>query len=239
MVFKSLFATSSIVKRIYKPSIVLIALVSATFISATKSLAVYYSGRGVTSGQTVGYSGARARLLAPNKLLGSGEYVRGYTGVYDDNKTGVYMTAGPIQDCVSGRFCSWHPSASWRTSTGGSSYVDTTINLTPDSNASYRVDYSGSGSWAAQIVRSGTTYTIYNKFLSLSRPMTTVGAGGEANYTGTNVGRLSNASLNQYRLGGTSSVRGYTYTRRVRNDLDVGISPPLGDPYYEWFVTGP
>jgi outer membrane translocation and assembly module TamA len=69
--------------------------------------------------------------------------------------------------------------------------------------------------------------------------MTTVAAGGEANYTGTNVGRLSSASINEYRLGGTSSIRGYTYTRRIRNNTSVTISPALGAPYYEWFVTGP
>lgn len=149
------------------------------------------------------------------------------------------MTAGPIQDCFSGRFCTWHPSATWRTSTGSSKYVDTSINLRPDSLFRYRVEYSGSGSWAAQMLLGGSTYTIYNKFLSLSRPMTTVAAGGEASYTGTNVGRLSSTSINEYRLGGTSSVRGYTYTRRIRNNTSVRTSPALGAPYYEWFVTGP
>jgi hypothetical protein len=236
---KSLFTGSGLFRQVYKPSIALIFLLSATFIPTRKSLADYYNVNGYTDGETAGYSEVRSNLQVPNGNLYDGEYIRAYTEIRDSS-TRVKMAAGAIQICQSGG-CIYAPSATWYTvANGASSFDDYSIPLNPGAVYGFRVNYQSGGAWVSQIRFSNGDYSIYVKNLSLSRPMDTVSAGAQANYFGIGVGRLTNTKYNSYRLGGTNSIRSYIYTKKARNvsvsGLDIG--PPIGDPYYEWFVTG-
>lgn len=220
-------------------------LLLTAFGSANKSLATYFYGLGRRSGETAGYNGALSKIQVPQKFLYSAGYVRGLTEIFD-SQTGVYISAGPTQECenIGNQYpfivCEYHPSADWYTVAGGvQRFVDTSVNLTSGNYYQFRVDYTGYGSWAAQILYGGSASNIYLKNLSLSRPMDTVSAGGEAEYTQpiSSNPPWTVTQENRYRLGASSSIRNYVYNR-VDKSSSVTVSPALGDPNYEWFVTG-
>jgi hypothetical protein len=246
MLCKFLFTTSTPFKRVCKPSIALLVLLLTAFGFANKSLATYFYGLGRRSGETAGYNAALSTIQVPEKLLYSPGFIRGFTEIFD-SQTSVYMSAGPIQECenIGNPYpiisCQYHPSADWYTVAGGAQkFVDTSVNLQPGSYYGFKVDYAGYGSWVAQIIYGGGIVSnIYLKNLSLSRPMDTVSAGGEAEY-GQVIGSSPPWTVtqqNRYRLGASSSIRYYVYDR-VDKSPSVTVSPALGDPYYEWYVTG-
>jgi hypothetical protein len=224
--------------RQFIPYSVLLCSLCGVLISATKSAATYYYGVGASSGQSAGFSEGRAYLETPSRpLFTDGEYIRTLVEVRD--KAGVSLTAGPIQRIYFGQR-DYSPSCTWTTvAEGRRLFVDTSVDLQETGFYSFRANYAGSGQWAAQLLLSTGLRTFCTKNLSLSRPMDTVAGGAEAVYTSTGIGYYGDTYNNEYRLGGTSTIYPYIYSRIIRNSGSVTISPALADPYYEWFVSGP
>lgn len=100
----------------------------------------------------------------------------------------------------------------------------------------YKINYVGYGNWQASIITGNGESVITTRYLAQNTPMNTVSANAESQYTNTPIGTVV-TSYNRYRLGGTTYIYPYCYTKTEKQPTSVYVSPCGVNN--DWFIKYP